>query len=173
MSAIQQSDADPTNQVAWCRDVLALVNRAESLHAAAANPTNVGASDPPVGPVRIGDQALQRLVDVAVPLILKVSTPSPMPSPLPLWLAEAIYLRATCEASGAYPQFIPQSSRSAFRDFEQSARSGYHAAWFKLGRDYENFNDFNRAKNCFERGVTHGDERCLYVRSVFRGTFGI
>lgn len=163
LSSIQQSGADPAAQVAWCRNVLSLVSRAESMQATASNPTNVSASDAPVGPVRIGDPALQRLVDVAVPLVLTLSTPSPMPNPIPAWLSEAIYLRATCEASGAYPQYIPQSSRSAFRDFEQAARSGYHGAWFKLGRDYENFSDVKHAKNCFERGVNLGDERCLYV----------
>ena len=163
IASIQQPGADPAAQVGWCRDVLSLVTRAESLQTAASNPTNVTSSDPPVGPVRIGDPALQRLVDIAVPLVLKISTPTPMPSPMPAWLAEAIYLRATCEASGAYPQYIPQNARSAFRDFEQAARNGYHAAWFKLGRDYENFNDIQHAKNCFERGVNLGDERCLYV----------
>ena len=136
------------------------------MQASASNPTSVNASDAPVGPVRIGDPGLQRLVDIAVPLVLKLSTPSPMPNPMPAYLSEAIYLRATCEASGAYPQYIPQSSRSAFRDFEQAARNGFHTAWFKLGRDYENFQDIPHAKNCFERGVNLGDERCLYVRAV-------
>lgn len=173
LPSVQQQGGEPTKQIAWCRDVLSLVSRAENLQSvsASANPTNVAATDAPVGPVRISDPALQRLVDVAVPLILRISTPSPMPSPMPTWLAESIYHRATCEASGAFPQYIPQSSRSAFRDFEQAARNGFHAAWFKLGRDYENFKDVQHAKSCFERGLNHGDERCLYVRLYLRHGF--
>ncbi|TCD60032.1 hypothetical protein EIP91_010853, partial [Steccherinum ochraceum] len=86
----------------------------------------------------------------------------PVPSPMPLHVAEAIYLRATCAASGAYPQYIPHNPRTAFRDFELAAKSGYYAAWFKLGRDYENFGDSGHAKDCFERGVKYGVESCLY-----------
>ncbi len=168
LPSIQQPTSDPVGKVAWCRDVLSLVIRAESVQMSASNPTNVNAADVPVGPVRIGDQQLLRLVDIAVPLILQLSSPSPMPNPMPLYIAEAIYLRGTCEASGAYPQHISQSSRSAFRDYEQAARNGFHAAWFKLGRDYQNVSNIPRAKNCFERGVNHDDESCLYVsRSSF------
>ena len=90
-----------------------------------------------------------------------------MPSPITVWLAQAIHLRATCEVSGMYPQHIPQSSRSAFRDFEQVARNRFHAAWFKPGRDYENFNDILHTKSCFDRGIKIGDERCLYVRPTW------
>ncbi|KAH8073806.1 hypothetical protein BXZ70DRAFT_1081194 [Cristinia sonorae] len=162
LPSIQRPDRDPASSVAWIRDVLGLVERAHQNHLATANAPNVNSTDIPVGPVRIGDPQLQRLVDVALPLVQELSSPQPFPSPVPPHVAEAIYLRATCAASGAYPQFIPHNPRTAFRDFEQSAKNGYHAAWFKLGRDYENFGDAGHAKDCFERGVKYGVESCLY-----------
>jgi hypothetical protein len=82
---------------------------------------------------------------------------------MPIYIAEAIYLQATFAASGAYPDQVKQNPRMAFRGFEQAARGGYNAAWFRLGRDYENFNDAAHAKDCFERGVKFGVENCCYV----------
>jgi hypothetical protein len=41
----------------------------------------------------------------------------------------------------AYPNLVKQNLRTASRDFVQAARSGYSVAWFRLGRDYENFNN--------------------------------
>jgi hypothetical protein len=66
-------------------------------------------------------------------------------------------------AAGSFPQHAAQNPRIAFRDFETAARSGFHAAWFRLGRDYENFNDDVHARECFERGVKANVESCLYV----------
>lgn len=164
LSSVQQPNADPARKLTWARDVLSVVDRAHHQpSAAAANAPNVDSTNIPVGPVRIGDQQLQRLVDVAVPIIMQLANPQPPPNPLPPYAVEALYLRAICEASGAYPQYVPHNPRVAFRDFEQSAKSGYHAAWFKLGRDYEAFGDINHAKDCFERGVKLGVESCLYV----------
>src|SRR5439155_695899 len=60
-----------------------------------------------------------------------------------------------------------KSPRTAFRDFEAAARGGYAPAWFKLGRDYENFGDFVHARECFERGVKLGVESCCYVSPIF------
>ncbi|KAF9039654.1 HCP-like protein [Hymenopellis radicata] len=67
---------------------------------------------------------------------------------------EAVYLRA-CISASANP-------RQAFRDFEASARAGCHMAWFRLGRDYEQFGDNQHAKECFERGVRVGVNSCSY-----------
>ncbi|KAI0300592.1 hypothetical protein B0F90DRAFT_1817633 [Multifurca ochricompacta] len=118
--------------------------------------------DPPSGPVNVADQELNHLVEIAVPLILQIANPNPVPQPLPLHVAEAIYLRATFEATGAYPKFVPQNPRTAFRDYERAGRAGYSAAWFKIGRDYENFGDFPHAKDCYERGIRSNNESCLY-----------
>ncbi|KAH9886008.1 hypothetical protein C8Q73DRAFT_740386 [Cubamyces lactineus] len=156
--AIQQPTADPARRIAWCRDVLALVDRAQQLVAR----TNANSTDPAVGPAQIDDPELQKLVNVAIPIILQISSQAPPQGPLPPFAAEAIYMRATCAATGIYPQFIPHDPRTAFRDFERAAKAGYHAAWFKLGREYENFGDVQHAKECFERGMKHGVESCYY-----------
>ncbi|KAF8643382.1 hypothetical protein AX16_009052 [Volvariella volvacea WC 439] len=151
LPTVQQPTHDPALRVAWCRDVLFLVDRATG----AAN-----ANDPPVGPVTIPDPQLQQLVQVAVPIILQLANITATPTPP--YVAEATFFRATFAASGAYPEHIQRNPRIAFRDFEAAARAGYAAAWFRLGRDYENFNDFPHAKDCFERGVKLGVESCAY-----------
>ncbi|KAI0760006.1 hypothetical protein C8Q74DRAFT_1293305 [Fomes fomentarius] len=156
-SAIQQPNADPARKIAWSRDVLSLVDRAQQLHSRA-SPTS---TDPIVGPAQIDDPELQKLVNVALPIILQLSSQIP-PGPLPPYAAEAVYMRALCASTGIYPQFIPHDPRTAFRDFERAAKSGHHAAWFKLGREYENFNDVQHARDCFERGMKNGVESCFY-----------
>ena len=158
-SAIQQPTADPSRKIVWCRDVLSLVDRAQQLYARS-SPTS---TDPVVGPAQIDDPELQKLVNVAIPIILQIASQQPQ-GPIPPHVAEAIYMRAMCASTGIYPQFIPHDPRTAFRDFERAAKSGYHAAWFKLGREYENFGDLQHAKECFERGTKHGVESCFYVR---------
>ncbi|KAG0706871.1 HCP-like protein [Suillus ampliporus] len=150
LPTIQQPAHDPALKLAWARDVLLLVDRTQ----------HPSATDIPSGPVIITDPQLQRLVATAVPLIQQLA--SPTQQQLPLYAAEALYLRATLEASGAYPDRIPHNPRQAFRDFEAAARAGYAAAWFRLGRDYENFNDAVHAKDCFERGAKLGVESCVY-----------
>jgi tetratricopeptide (TPR) repeat protein len=147
--------------MAWSRDVIGLVDR---LYVA---PNQTDTSDPPSGPIHIADEELNNLVEIAIPIILQFANPNPVPQPLPLHVAEGIYLRAIFQSTGAYPQFVPQSPRSAFRDFERAARGGFSAAWFKLGRDYENFGDFQHAKDCYERGIRNNNESCLYVRERF------
>ncbi|KAI9451956.1 hypothetical protein F5148DRAFT_1301022 [Russula earlei] len=147
----------PASKVAWCRDVIGLVER---LYVAPNNQT--GSADSASGPIHVADQELNDLVEIAIPMILQIANPNPVPQPLPLHVSEAIYLRATFEATGAYPQHVQQNPRLAFRDFERAARAGFSAAWFKLGRDYENFGDFSRAKDCYERGIRKNNESCLY-----------
>ncbi|KAI0051382.1 HCP-like protein [Auriscalpium vulgare] len=141
---IQNPNGNPASKLAWSRDVLSLVER-----------MHPPPEDAPPGPVHITDSELSRLADIAVPLILQLAgTQHPIP--------EAVYLRATLEASGAFPRHVQTNPRAAFRDYEKAARAGFHKAWFKLGRDYENFGDFPHAKDCFERGVRNNDESCLY-----------
>ncbi|KAI0001217.1 hypothetical protein BJV77DRAFT_973060 [Russula vinacea] len=156
LPTIQTPGIIPTSKVAWCRDVIGLVDR---LYVA---PNQTGSADPPSGPIHVADQELNNLVEIAIPMILQFANPNPIPQPFPLHIAEAIYLRATFEATGAYPQFVPQNPRMAFRDFERAARAGFSAAWFKLGRDYENFGDFPHAKDCYERGIRNNNESSLY-----------
>jgi TPR repeat protein len=152
LPAIQNPTHDPNLKVTWCRDVLFLVNRHRQ----------IASTDAPVGPAYISDPQLARLAQVAVPLILQIAAIQPVPNPMPPYLAEAIYFRATFAASGSHPELVPHNPRAAFRDFEQSARGGHAPAWFKLGRDYENFNDIAHARECFERGVKLAVESCTY-----------
>ena len=150
--SMQDPSFDPTRKVLWCRDIFFLVDR-----------LNQSTTETPIGPVHIEDQQLLRLTQIAVPTILAIASPQPPPNPAPPHVAEAIYLRATLESSGAFPEDVPLNPRVAFRDYEQAARGGYPQAWFKLGRDYEGFGDDKHARTCFERGVKAGVENCIYV----------
>jgi TPR repeat protein len=155
-NAIQSPSHDPALKVAWCRDVFFLIDRA--------NQEFIPGADPPVGPLSITDPTLSRLAQIAVPLILQLSqtyNPSQGNKIAP-FIAEAISMRATLAATGAFPDYVRLNPRNAFRDFESAARGGYSAAWFRLGRDYENFNDHQHARDCFERGVRLNVESCLY-----------
>ena len=154
-TAIQSPSHDPALKVAWCRDVFFLIDRA--------NPDSVPGADPPVGPVSITDPTLLRLAQIAVPIILQLSQSyNPSQAKITPFIAEAISMRANLAATGAFPDYVRLNPRNAFRDFESAARGGYSAAWFRLGRDYENFNDHQHARDCFERGVRLNVESCLY-----------
>ena len=157
IAGLPSVQTNPATKVVWCRDVIGLVERLY------VTPNQPGSSDPPSGPIHVADQELNNMVETAIPMVLQIANTNPAPQPLPLHIAEALYLRAMFEATGAYPQFVPQNPRMAFRDFERAARAGFSAAWFKLGRDYENFGDFSHAKDCFERGIRNNNENCLYV----------
>ncbi|KAI0031848.1 hypothetical protein K488DRAFT_51173 [Vararia minispora EC-137] len=165
LSTGQNPSAPPASRIAWARDVLTLAERMFASSASSPDAVNqAGLTDPPSGAVNVSDPELLRLVDVAVPLILQLSSPQPSPptNQTPPYVAEALYWRASLAASGAYPQHVQPNPRTAFRDFEKAARAGFHKAWFRLGRDYEGFNDHAHAKDCFERGVKWGEESCLY-----------
>ena len=159
LPSVQAPGNSPASKIAWCRDVVGLVDRLY------VTPNQSGSADPPTGPIHVADQELNNLVEIAIPMVLQFANLNPVPQPLPPHVAEAIYLRAIFEATGAYPQFVPQNPRMAFRDFERAARGGFSAAWFKLGRDYENFGDFPHARDCYERGIRNNNESCLYVRA--------
>lgn len=93
LPAIQNPNADPQSKVAWCRDVLQLVNRVTvasnpSPNASASAASGTG-TDLPTGPARIADPALARLADIAVPLVIQLSS-SPSTSALPARLAKRV-----------------------------------------------------------------------------------
>ena len=158
---VQNPTHDPALKIAWCRDVFFLVDRSQG---------NSPATDPPVGPVTISDLALSHIAHIAVQIALQLASswsPSEGRPKMPLHVAEAISIRATLASTGSFPEFVRHNPRTAFRDFEAAARGGFIAAWFRLGRDYENFNDHAHAKECFERGAKLGVESCIYV-SLFR-----
>lgn len=154
---VQVPSHDPVLKIAWCRDVFFLVDRSQG---------NSAATDPPVGPVTISDPALSHLAHIAVQIALQLASswsPGEGRPKMPLHVAEAISIRATLASMGSFPEFVRHNPRTAFRDFEAAARGGFIAAWFRLGRDYENFNDHAHAKECFERGAKLGVESCIYV----------
>ena len=160
LPAVESPSADVSSRVAWIRDVLLLVNRST----AAANKRPPISIDPIVATARITDPALQRLVDAALPLLVSLAPGAPQQGQqLTQPLAEALYMRASLTATGAFPSYLPQNQRVAFREFEAAARSGHSpASWFRLGRDYESFKDLKHAVDCFDRGARAGDESCLY-----------
>ena len=115
--AIQSPTHDPALKVAWCRDVFFLIDRA--------NRGLVPGADPPVGPVTITDPILLRLAQIAVPLILQLSqSHNPSQGKILPYIAEAIFIRATLAATGAFPDYVRLNPRNAFRDFELAARGG-------------------------------------------------
>ncbi|KAH8112507.1 HCP-like protein [Phellopilus nigrolimitatus] len=158
LSTIQSPNADAASRVEWIRDVLFLVNRTS----ASSGSTSAG-TDLATGPAQIDDPALQRLAGTAIELLLVLIPVLPSSgTKLGPAVAESLYLRATLSVSGAFPEHIAPNPRSAFRAFEAAARAGHHAAWFRLGRDYEAFGDAPHARECFERGARHGDAGCVY-----------
>ena len=157
LPTVQQPNHDPAKKINWARDIFLLVDRAQQ---------NASSDALVVGPVTIHDPQLQRLVQVAVPVVLQIASIQIHTQP-PMYVAEALYLRGTFAASGAYPEHVQHNPRLAFRDFEAAARFGYSQAWFRLGRDYENFNDVTHARECFERGAKRNVESCIYVCPPF------
>ncbi|KDQ09328.1 hypothetical protein BOTBODRAFT_37076 [Botryobasidium botryosum FD-172 SS1] len=141
------ASADPARKLAWSKDVLNLVDRTQQASGDA---------------TRIADPELARLADTAVQYIQAICSAWSQGAQQPPYIPEALYLRGTLSSSGAYPNQLARDPRAAFKDFESSARMGFHAAWFRLGRDYEAVGDLSRAKDCFERGVRLRDKSCLY-----------
>jgi hypothetical protein len=142
---------DPSLKIARCRDVLFLVDPAQG---------NSVATDHPVGPVAVSDTALSHLAQIAVQIALQLASswsPSEGRPKMPLHVAEAISIHATLASMGSFPKFVRHNPRTALHDFET-------ATWFRLGRDYENFNDHDHAKECFECGAKLGVESCIHVR---------
>ncbi|KAL5521461.1 hypothetical protein ACEPAF_2209 [Sanghuangporus sanghuang] len=160
LPAVESPTADVSSRVAWIRDVLLLVNRSTAV----ANKRPPISIDPIIGPARITDPALQRLADATLPLLISLAPGAPQQGEqLTQPLAEALHMRASLTATGTFPSYLSQNQRTAFREFEAAARSGYSpASWFRLGRDYESFNDLRHAVDCFDRGARAGDESCLY-----------
>ena len=157
LNAVQDPSYDPAGQVSWCHEVLDLVERTLRLQPSGKQQSGI--------PARIADPEMQRLVDTAIPMLLKLAgRKKASQSFVPGYVAEAIYLCSTCEASGAFPQHIPHNPKHAFSQCDQAARAGYHPAWLDLARDFEKFGDMQHARDCFEYGAQHSVPGCLFVR---------
>ena len=124
-SGSSRAPPDPALEIDWARDVFMLVNRVQQ---------SASRDIPPFWAIQ--DPHLLRLVQIAS---------AQHPTPMPIFGAEAIYLRITFLRQARTR--ITSSPRVAFRDFEQAVRAGYAQAWFRLGRDYENFNDATLARD--------------------------
>ncbi|KZT64112.1 HCP-like protein [Daedalea quercina L-15889] len=161
LSVVQDPTYDPAGQVAWCHEVLGLVERKQRLQASS---SSLNPGKPPSGtPARITDPELQRLIDVAIPMLQKLAgRKKAMQSFVPGYVAEATYLCSTCEASGAFPQHIAHNPKRAFSQCEQAAKAGYHPAWLDLARDFEKFGDAVHARDCYEHGAAHAVPGCIF-----------
>ncbi|EAU89084.2 hypothetical protein CC1G_13357 [Coprinopsis cinerea okayama7 len=168
LPAIQQPQFDPSLKITWARDVLFLADRAHHLHLTLTTQggTVPSLTDPIIGPMPFSalDPDLAQMLNAAVPMVLSIASPFPPGQPhssstssqMEAWQAEAVYMRALFQSTGAFPAHIAHNPKSAFRDFETAARGGYAGAWFRLGRDYETFGDLKHARECFERGARLG-----------------
>ncbi|KAL5527015.1 hypothetical protein ACEPAF_8744 [Sanghuangporus sanghuang] len=166
LSSLQNPTATDSSRVAWIRDVLLLVKRASSAaeeNRASCSAVPLVSNTLPSGPVRISDPVLRSLAESAVALLISIIPGLPdRKEELTPPLAEALFIRATITASGAFPDFITANPRNAFREFERSARAGFPHSWFRLGRDYEGVGDVVHARQCFEKGESEGDTGCIY-----------
>lgn len=155
---------NPARKIAWSHQVLNLLDRMRNTEQAL-NPevtTSTSTAMQNESLMAIVDQAVRQVVLLANDVISYAGTNIPLPSYIP----EALYLKGTLEQSGLFPHLVLKDLRQAFKDFEVAARNGFHAGWFKIGRDYESVNDWRRAKEGFERGVVAGEKNCLYVSSI-------
>ncbi|CAE7153142.1 unnamed protein product [Rhizoctonia solani] len=149
--AAESKISKPSHIIAWAKAVLALVDRLQP----DADPSN---------PEPIADPVVSRLANVAIQHVVSFASvwQEGNREQLPPHVAEALYLRGTLESSGAFPEKIPRDPRSAFRDFNEAARQGCKAGWFKIGRDYESVKDIPRAREVFERGAGLKEISCIY-----------
>ncbi|TIA90608.1 hypothetical protein E3P96_00012 [Wallemia ichthyophaga] len=144
--------SQPADLLEWSKDVLSFVERRERTLSVTGVPFDRRNHDE--------EAQIAPLVDHAVQVILTLaassnSTPKSV-------LIEAMYFRADMTASGAYSDHRPRDPRAAFRDFESSAKGGFAAAWFKIGREYEQVPDIGRAVDAYQRGVKASDCSSLY-----------
>lgn len=101
------------------------------------------------------DESVQIWIEEAITEIIQCAS-HPQPKP------EALYARGDLLASGAFPTYVSKDLRSAFSDFERSARMGWAPSWFRIGRDYEMLGDIARARAAYGRGVNLSDVGCMY-----------
>lgn len=75
---------------------------------------------------------------------------------------EAVYLRGDLKASGNFPTYHVKDPRDAFTDFEKSARFGFPASWYRIGRDYELHHSYALSKDAYERGCQLKDTNSTF-----------
>ncbi|WFC93786.1 hypothetical protein MBRA1_000409 [Malassezia brasiliensis] len=103
---------------------------------------------------QVDEQVTQWIDEAIVQIVQAASLPDPP--------AEALYARGDLLAGGSFPTYVTKDLRSAFSDFERSARKGYAPSWFRIGRDYETLGDIARARSAYTRGVNLSDVSSTY-----------
>lgn len=131
-----EASGSETDKLRWSVQVLKMVERMQT--------SQTPLEDPVPGWI---EEAIAQIVQCA-------SHPQPP--------AEALYARGDLLASGAFPEYVAKDLRSAFNDFELSARMGWAPSWFRIGRDYETLGDVARACTAYTRGVQSRDVGSMY-----------
>ncbi|KAH9815546.1 chitin synthase regulator 3, partial [Melampsora americana] len=140
---------DPFNQTKWSGKVLKFIEKSQSEPKPSSEHSNATTT------TRISDPLLVKYTDIALKTILKHASAS---QPVP----EALYLRADLASTGSFPSYKSKDLKMAFRDFEAAANLGYKLAWFRIGREYEAFEDWDRAVGAYEHGMSLGDCASIY-----------
>ena len=161
----------PSARLAWARQLVRHVRRTLPPPAPTPAPSKKPTSEPSKAlPTNLPtDPVLAGLLDQALTFILSLAHPAQGASAgaKDLVYAEALFVSADLSATGEFPTFKVKDLRTSFRSFESSARAGWQASWYRLGRDYEGVGDPTRAVECFERGVKGMDKSSLYVSVSF------
>lgn len=151
---------DSAGQVHWASKVFKFIERSQGLETCSrpASPFQPDAKLPQTS--KISDPLLVKYTDIALKTVLKYAEGS---NPhLNNGGAEALYLRGDLYSTGAFPSYRAKDPRLAFRDFESAAHLGYYLAWFRIGREYENCEDWDRAIGAYEHGLAFEECACVY-----------
>jgi len=148
---------EPAGQVNWASKVFKFIERSQGLEAGSrpASPSQQEAKTS-----KISDPLLVKYTDIALKTVLKYAEGS-NPN-LNNGGAEALYLRGDLYSTGAFPSYRAKDPMLAFRDFETAAQLGYYLAWFRIGREYENCEDWDRAIGAYEHGLAFEECACVY-----------
>ncbi|POW19812.1 hypothetical protein PSHT_04281 [Puccinia striiformis] len=153
-----RNQPDLNAQVQWASKVFKFIERNQGLE------SNIGPSSPlliherrPAPSSQISDPLLVKYTDIALKTVLKNADGS---NPhLGNGGAEALYLRGDLYSTGAFPSYVSKDPMLAFRDFEAAAHLGFYLAWFRIGREYEACEDWDRAIGAYEHGLAF--EECF------------
>ncbi|PLW30518.1 hypothetical protein PCANC_24706 [Puccinia coronata f. sp. avenae] len=150
---------DPVSQIQWASKVFKFIERSQALEATSL-PSSPSLTDSHRQSSKISDPLLVKYTDIAIKTVLKYAD-GPNPH-LANGGAEALYLRGDLYSTGAFPTYLPKDPMLAFRDFEAAAHLGYYLAWFRIGREYENCEDWDRAIGAYEHGLAFEECACVY-----------
>ncbi|KAA1095134.1 hypothetical protein PGT21_036007 [Puccinia graminis f. sp. tritici] len=154
-----RQSSDPVGQVQWASKVFKFIERSQGLEASSAPPSPSPQDPKSAQTSKISDPLLVKYTDIALKTVLKYADGNPH---LANGGAEALYLRGDLYSTGAFPSYRAKDPMLAFRDFEAAAHLGYYLAWFRIGREYENCEDWDRAIGAYEHGLAFEECACVY-----------